>query len=71
MLIARVLTKAKQRENGHDDHYQANEIDQSVHGFFLRVCPASGAREKVWREKKWGERKRFLMAKGRQTATGV
>src|SRR5215472_7110126 len=26
MLIARVLTKAKQRENGHDDYDQANEI---------------------------------------------
>jgi len=71
MLIARVLTKAKQRENGHDDYDQANEIDQSVHGVFLHVCPISGAREKVGREKKWGERKRFLMAKGGRTATGV
>src|SRR5690242_18877479 len=41
ILIAAVLAKAEERQNGHDDHDQADKINQAVHGVLLLKCECS------------------------------
>jgi hypothetical protein len=46
MLMAAVLAKAKEREDGQDDYNQSHQVNQPVHGFLLHVSDVQALRDK-------------------------